>query len=158
MGCSSRTRPQKRRLLSTMSSALGSLSVNHLPLLHEAIKLCRWTVFKGHYMFCALAVYRGMFRSPCRKPKDAKAGLSSGLKSAAKGIVGGAVSLFAAPVVMAREEGVKGFAKGVGAGGLLTLGMPAVQIQGWPHTQLSQSLSQKHTCLTSRSCMPCCKG
>ena len=69
-----------------------------------------------------------MFRSPCRKPKDAKAGLSSGLKSAAKGIVGGAVSLFAAPVVMAREEGVKGFAKGVGAGGLLTLGMPAVQI------------------------------
>ena len=52
----------------------------------------------------------------CRKPKDAKAGLSSGLKSAAKGIVGGAVTLFAAPVVMAREEGVKGFAKGVGTG------------------------------------------
>ncbi len=54
-----------------------------------------------------------------RKPKDAKAGLSSGLKSAAKGIVGGAVSLFAAPVVMAREEGAKGFFKGVGAGGFL---------------------------------------
>ena len=76
-----------------------------------------------------------MCRSPCRKPKDAKAGLSSGLKSAAKGIVGGAVSLFAAPVVMAREEGVKGFAKGIGAGGLLTLSMLAVQLQGWLHTQ-----------------------
>ncbi|CAK0741307.1 hypothetical protein CVIRNUC_001315 [Coccomyxa viridis] len=63
-----------------------------------------------------------------RKPKDAKAGLSSGLKSAAKGIVGGAVSLFAAPVVMAREEGVKGFAKGVGAGVLGAVALPVVGV------------------------------
>lgn len=34
-----------------------------------------------------------------RKPKDAKAGLASGLKSLAKGIVGGVVGLVAAPVV-----------------------------------------------------------
>jgi hypothetical protein len=51
-----------------------------------------------------------------RKPKDAKAGLSSGLKSTGKGILAGAVGLFAAPVVMAREEGAKGFAKGVAVG------------------------------------------
>ena len=68
--------------------------------------------------FCAAQTGRS---SLCRKPKDAKAGLSSGLKSAAKGVVGGAVALFAAPVVMAREEGAKGFAKGVGTGEKLTL-------------------------------------
>lgn len=51
-----------------------------------------------------------------RKPKDAKAGLSSGAKSIGKGVLAGVVGLVAAPVMMAREEGVKGFAKGVGAG------------------------------------------
>lgn len=51
-----------------------------------------------------------------RKPKDAKAGLSSGAKSIGKGVLAGAVGLVATPVLMAREEGIKGFAKGVGAG------------------------------------------
>lgn len=51
-----------------------------------------------------------------RKPKDARAGLSSGAKSIGKGVLAGVVGLVAAPVMMAREEGVKGFAKGVGAG------------------------------------------
>ena len=54
-----------------------------------------------------------------RKPKDAKAGLSSGAKSIGKGVLAGAVGLFAAPVVLAREEGAKGFAKGVAVGGWL---------------------------------------
>lgn len=56
-----------------------------------------------------------------RKPKDAKAGLSSGAKSIGKGVLAGVVGLVAAPVMMAREEGVKGFAKGVGAGGICSL-------------------------------------
>lgn len=51
-----------------------------------------------------------------RKPKDAKAGFSSGAKSIGKGVIGGAVGLFAAPIVMAKEEGAKGFAKGVAMG------------------------------------------
>jgi hypothetical protein len=51
-----------------------------------------------------------------RKPKDVRAGLSSGAKSIGKGVLAGAVGLVATPVIMARDEGVKGFAKGVGAG------------------------------------------
>ncbi|GAX76162.1 hypothetical protein CEUSTIGMA_g3606.t1 [Chlamydomonas eustigma] len=51
-----------------------------------------------------------------RKPRDAAAGLSSGAKSMAKGIIGGAVGLFALPAVGASKDGVKGFAKGLAAG------------------------------------------
>ena len=51
-----------------------------------------------------------------RRPKDAKAGVSSGLKSYAKGIVGGVAGLIAAPVIGAQKEGVTGFAKGVATG------------------------------------------
>lgn len=51
-----------------------------------------------------------------RRPRDAKAGISSGLKSFGKGIVGGAVGLFAAPVVGATQDGLSGFAKGVATG------------------------------------------
>lgn len=51
-----------------------------------------------------------------RKPKDAKAGLSSGLKSLAKGVLGGAVGLIAAPVVGASQDGFMGFAKGLATG------------------------------------------
>jgi hypothetical protein len=51
-----------------------------------------------------------------RRPKDIKAGLSSGLKSLGKGIVGGAVGLLAAPIVGAATDGLPGFAKGMAAG------------------------------------------
>ncbi|CAL8463305.1 g2839 [Coccomyxa elongata] len=63
-----------------------------------------------------------------RKPKDAKAGLSSGAKSIGKGVLAGVVGLVAAPVMMAREEGVKGFAKGVGAGVLGAAVLPVVGV------------------------------
>ncbi|KAK9917625.1 hypothetical protein WJX75_006600 [Coccomyxa subellipsoidea] len=63
-----------------------------------------------------------------RKPKDAKAGLSSGAKSIGKGVLAGVVGLVAAPVMMAREEGVKGFAKGVGAGILGAAVLPVVGV------------------------------
>ncbi|EIE18163.1 DnaJ-domain-containing protein [Coccomyxa subellipsoidea C-169] len=62
-----------------------------------------------------------------RKPKDARAGLSSGAKSIGKGVLAGVVGLVAAPVMMAREEGVKGFAKGVGAG---VLGAAVLPVMG----------------------------
>jgi len=52
-----------------------------------------------------------------RRPRDAKAGLSSGMKSLGKGLVGGVVGLVAAPVVGATQDGFTGFAKGVATGG-----------------------------------------
>lgn len=51
-----------------------------------------------------------------RRPKDAKAGLASGVKSIGKGVVGGMVGLIAAPVVGATQDGFTGFAKGVATG------------------------------------------
>jgi hypothetical protein len=51
-----------------------------------------------------------------RRPRDIRAGLSSGLKSFAKGVGGGMVGLVAAPVMGAREEGFKGCVKGVAVG------------------------------------------
>lgn len=51
-----------------------------------------------------------------RKPRDAKAGLASGAKSVAKGVLAGAVGLVAAPAIGAHQEGLKGFAKGAAAG------------------------------------------
>ena len=51
-----------------------------------------------------------------RKPRDIKAGLSSGLKSAGKGILGGAVGVVAAPVYYGYTEGGWGCAKGAAVG------------------------------------------
>lgn len=51
-----------------------------------------------------------------RKPKDARAGLASGMKSIAKGVLGGTASLVAAPAVYANQDGWKGLAKGVAVG------------------------------------------
>lgn len=51
-----------------------------------------------------------------RRPRDAAAGLSSGLKSAGKGLAAGLVGLVAAPAVGAFQEGGKGFAKGAALG------------------------------------------
>jgi hypothetical protein len=51
-----------------------------------------------------------------RNPRDAAAGLSSGLKSITKGVVGGVASLVALPIIGAKEDGPIGFAKGIGLG------------------------------------------
>ena len=51
-----------------------------------------------------------------KRPRDIKAGLASGGKSALKGIAAGTVGLFAAPVVGAYTDGFKGFGQGVAAG------------------------------------------
>lgn len=60
-----------------------------------------------------------------RKPKDARAGLASGLKSVGKGVAGGLVGLVAAPVIGASQEGVLGFAKGLATGGPCAAVSPA---------------------------------
>ena len=51
-----------------------------------------------------------------KRPRDIKAGLASGGKSALKGIAAGTVGLLAAPVVGAYTDGLKGFGQGVCAG------------------------------------------
>jgi len=58
-----------------------------------------------------------------RRPRDAMAGLSSGLKNIGKGIALGAAALVCAPVAGAATEGVSGFAKGLlaGVGGAVAL-------------------------------------
>jgi hypothetical protein len=61
-----------------------------------------------------------------RNPRDAAAGLSSGLKSAGKGLFGGLASLVALPVAKAREEGAVGFAKGLGLGVVSAVTMTAL--------------------------------
>ncbi|KAJ3255558.1 hypothetical protein HK103_006194 [Boothiomyces macroporosus] len=58
-----------------------------------------------------------------RNPKDAVAGLSSGLKSIGKGVAGGVASLVALPVLGAQEEGALGFAKGLGMGVVSAVGL-----------------------------------
>ena len=42
-----------------------------------------------------------------RKPKNAVAGLSSGLKSVGKGVVAGVAGLIAAPIIGAQKDGLK---------------------------------------------------
>ena len=51
-----------------------------------------------------------------RKPKDLGAGLSSAGQSAVKGVLLGAGALVSAPIMGARADGAKGFAKGLGLG------------------------------------------
>lgn len=50
------------------------------------------------------------------RPKDALAGLGSGLATAATGIAAGVAGLVAAPIVGAKKEGAAGFAKGLATG------------------------------------------
>jgi hypothetical protein len=61
-----------------------------------------------------------------RRPKDLKAGLSSGLKSLGKGVLAGAVGLVSAPYIGAKEGGAAGCAKGVAAGVASAVVLPVV--------------------------------
>jgi curved DNA-binding protein CbpA len=63
-----------------------------------------------------------------RKPKDGWAGLSSGLKSVAKGVGAGLTGLIVAPIAGARAEGASGFAKGLAAGVASAVVLPAAGI------------------------------
>lgn len=61
-----------------------------------------------------------------RKPKDLGAGLSSAGQSAVKGVLIGAAALVSAPIVGARAEGARGFAKGLGLGLASAIVLPVV--------------------------------
>lgn len=63
-----------------------------------------------------------------RKPKDGWAGLSSGLKSVAKGTAAGLAGLIGAPIAGARAEGATGFAKGLAAGVASAIVLPVTGV------------------------------
>eukprot|EP01071_Lankesteria_metandrocarpae_P007248 Lankesteria_metandrocarpae@DN4627_c1_g1_i1.p1 len=68
----------------------------------------------------------GLFST--KKPKDVGAGLSSGLKSAGKGVALGVASLFGMPIVGATTDGVGGFFKGLGQGVVACVALPVTGI------------------------------
>ena len=63
-----------------------------------------------------------------RRPRDGWAGLSSGLKSVAKGTVAGVASLIAQPVVGAQQDGVRGFVVGLGTGVASAVALPVMGV------------------------------
>lgn len=102
-----------------------------------------------------------------RRPKDIKAGIASGLKSVAKGVVGGTVGLLAAPAVGAVQEGLPGFAKGVAAGNNI-IGRQCLFLRPEPsiclysiqraHKLGNAATASKSACWTAAtSCCRCCR-
>lgn len=71
-------------------------------------------------------VFESLFST--RKPKDGWAGLSSGLKSVFKGTAAGAVSLIAAPIAGAQQDGVKGFVTGLATGVASAIALPVTGV------------------------------
>ena len=63
-----------------------------------------------------------------RRPKDAGAGLSSGLKSVAKGTLAGAASLIAQPIAGAQQDGVRGFFSGLATGVASAVALPVTGV------------------------------
>lgn len=63
-----------------------------------------------------------------RKPKDGWAGLSSGLKSVAKGTAAGIASLIAQPIVGAQQDGFRGFVTGLGTGVASAVALPVMGV------------------------------
>lgn len=79
-----------------------------------------------------------------RKPKNFKAGVSSGLKSMGKGLATGVAGLVAAPIIGAKEEGFKGAAKGVAAGVVGAVVLPV--------TGVAVGTGQSAACLCLQMC------
>lgn len=63
-----------------------------------------------------------------RRPKDARAGLSSGLKNITKGVVSGVVGAVSLPFLGAKQGGGVGFVKGLGAGLLAGVALPVAGV------------------------------
>lgn len=63
-----------------------------------------------------------------RRPKDGWAGLSSGIKSVAKGTAAGVASLIAQPMVGAKQGGVGGFLAGLATGVASCVALPATGV------------------------------
>uniref|UniRef100_A0A7S2R088 J domain-containing protein n=1 Tax=Eucampia antarctica TaxID=49252 RepID=A0A7S2R088_9STRA len=71
-------------------------------------------------------VFNSLFST--KRPKDGMAGLSSGLKSVAKGTLAGAVSLVAQPVAGAQQDGARGFFSGLATGLASAIALPVTGV------------------------------
>lgn len=74
----------------------------------------------------ATDVFNQLFST--RRPKDAGAGLSSGLKSIAKGTLAGAASLVAQPIAGAHQDGARGFFTGLASGVASAVALPVTGV------------------------------
>lgn len=72
--------------------------------------------------------FSSSFWMQSEQPKHAGSGLTQALLNVGAGVAGGVGSLFAAPVIGAREEGATGFVKGLGAGVLGAVALPVVGV------------------------------
>jgi len=80
----------------------------------EAVRVAEQTARDQAELNLMKAVLGSVFS--VRKPRDAIAGTSSGLKTVFKGVGLGLASLVAQPYLGAKHDGAKGFVKGIGAG------------------------------------------
>lgn len=74
----------------------------------------------------AQEVFNQLFST--RRPKDAGAGISSGLKSIAKGTLAGAASLVAQPIAGAQQDGARGFLTGLASGVASAVALPVTGV------------------------------
>lgn len=90
-----------------------------------------------------------------RRPRDIRAGIASGLKSVAKGLVGGTVGLLAAPTVGAVQDGLPGFARGVAAGNKLESMRTSESVAACSHAHHSAHEMAAGSCMLNPtfSCM-----
>lgn len=80
-----------------------------------------------------------------RKPKDFRAGLSSGLKNVGKGVGAGLATAIAAPIAGAKEGGVGGFAKGLGVGLIAAVALPVGGVAtGMYHARINSHCARIH--------------
>jgi len=85
-----------------------------------------------------------------RKPKDAIAGVASGVKSVGKGVLAGVASLVANPIMGAREEGVSGFFKGCAAGVASAVILPVTGV-GVACYQIGRGIINTPECIAERT-------
>jgi curved DNA-binding protein CbpA len=83
-----------------------------------------------------------------RRPKDGWAGLSSGLKSVAKGTGAGVVSLVAQPIVGAQQNGIGGFITGLATGVATAVALPVTGICVGAY-QVTRGLANSAEAITS---------
>ena len=93
-------------------------------------------------------VFQNLFST--RRPKDGWAGLSSGLKSVAKGTGAGLVSLIAQPVMGASQKGVPGFFTGLASGVASCVALPVMGV-GVGAYQVTRGVVNSAEALTASS-------
>ena len=116
--------------LFSLSSWLISHGTDFLPHLpspsYSHLTLCFHPSLSKQLPPKARDVFNSLFST--RRPKDASAGLSSGLKSIGKGVLAGGVSLVAQPIAGAQQGGIGGFLSGLATGVASAVALPVTGV------------------------------